>query len=147
MSQCPPLLVPWRYAVSVDPLCQFIFLKGKNKIFVDVAYKIEFHQTRKNPPKILKRGENGNFILNKKLRWLEGSTSLDKIFRVGIDDREKIDAKYLSPPKKGLQPTLLMRRRGLIEILDQLKEEGLVVVGSGEAEGMEGQRLSLGRRL
>lgn len=39
-------------------------IKGDYKIFMDVANKIGFKQTRKNAPKIFKRNENGDFLLD-----------------------------------------------------------------------------------
>ena len=39
-------------------------IKTDYKIFIDVAKKIGFDQTRKNVPKIFKRDNNGNFLLD-----------------------------------------------------------------------------------
>ena len=39
-------------------------IKGDYKIFIDVAYKIGFHPTRKNLPKIFQRDRNGDFLLD-----------------------------------------------------------------------------------
>lgn len=61
-------------------------------------------------------------------------TSLEKIFMLRLEDRSKLGAKYLSPPKKGLQPSLFVSRFGLLtplapteDILEQLKTEGLAL--------------------
>lgn len=39
-------------------------IKGDYKIFIDVTNKIGFNPTRKNQPKIFKRDENGDFLLD-----------------------------------------------------------------------------------
>ena len=72
--------------------------------------------------------------------WYIPTSGDYKLFWVSEEDRGKVQAKYLSPTGKGLQPILLMPRYGLVsgsnlpsEVLQGLEQEGFVLV-----EGFKG---------
>ena len=79
----------------------------------------------------------GSAVLN---GWYIPTSGEGQIFWVCEEDRAKVQAKYLSPPGKGLLPILLMPQYGLVsklnltsEVLQGLEQDGLVLV-----EGFKG---------